>query len=255
MNLKELADTLGLSPTTVSRALNGYPEVSETTRRRVVEAARAFAYQPSSSAKGLATGKSMTIGHVVPLGRHMMIDPHFADFIAGAGETYAREGYDMLMSVVPEANQERVYRRLAASRKIDGIILQGPKAHDPRIALLKELGLPFIVHGRSNEADDDYSWMDIDNRRCFERATEFLFDLGHRRIALFNGLDGMNFAVRRKAGFLDAHEKRGIEPDPHLIFHDRADAERRRNQEHTHQGEAEDDLVGDHLRGRAQPAE
>ena len=140
MKLKELAEALGLSPTTVSRALNGYPEVSEATRKRVVDAARNFAYQPSSSAKGLATGKSMSIGHVVPLGRHKMIDPHFAEFIAGAGDTYAREGYDMVISVVPEAGQERVYRQLAASGKVDGLIVHGPKHNDPRIALLNGRG-------------------------------------------------------------------------------------------------------------------
>ncbi|MCG6857160.1 MAG: substrate-binding domain-containing protein [Salaquimonas sp.] len=220
MKLKELADALSLSPTTVSRALNGYPEVSEATRKRVIEAARASAYQPSSSAKGLATGKSMSIGHVVPLGHHMMIDPHFADFIAGAGETYAREGYDMLISVVPEAEQERAYRALAASRKVDGMIVHGPKQNDPRIALLHDLGVPFIVHGRTSDPDEDYSWLDINNRRCFRRATEFLMDLGHRRIALLNGLDEMSFAMRRRTGFEEAHGARDMTVAPELMFHD-----------------------------------
>lgn len=220
MKLKELAEALGLSPTTVSRALNGYPEVSETTRRRVMDAARAHAYQPSSSAKRLATGKSMSIGHVVPLGHHMMIDPHFAEFIAGAGEAYAREGHDMLISVVPEADQDRVYRQLAASRKVDGLIVHGPKQNDPRVALLRELGLPFIVHGRIDESGKDYSWLDINNRRCFHRAGEFLIDLGHRRIALLNGQEDMSFAVRRRAGFEEAHARHGIEMDAGLIYHD-----------------------------------
>lgn len=220
MKLKQLSDLLGLSPTTVSRALNGYPEVSEKTRRRVVEAARAFSYQPSSSARRLATGKSLTISHVVPLGRHMMIDPHFADFIAGAGETYAREGYDMLITVVPEAEQERVYRNLVASGKADGVMLHGPKVAEPRIDLLRELGIPFIVHGRSNQDEGRYSWLDVNNRRCFRRATDFLLDLGHERIALFNGLEDMNFAARRHAGYLDAHGARDTKADPALVFHD-----------------------------------
>lgn len=66
MNLKTLAEALGLSQTTVSRALNGYPEVSAATRRRVEEAAAQMGYRPNSRAKGLATGRAMLIGQVIP---------------------------------------------------------------------------------------------------------------------------------------------------------------------------------------------
>ena len=67
MNLKQLAKELGLSQTTVSRALNGYPEVAETTRRRGTEAAERLNYRPNTRARSLATGRSMAIGHVIPL--------------------------------------------------------------------------------------------------------------------------------------------------------------------------------------------
>ncbi|MEQ9245919.1 MAG: LacI family DNA-binding transcriptional regulator, partial [Nitratireductor sp.] len=67
MNLKMLSEALGLSQTTVSRALNGFPEVAEKTRVRVIEAAERLNYRPSPSAASLATGKSRMIGHVVSL--------------------------------------------------------------------------------------------------------------------------------------------------------------------------------------------
>ena len=96
VTLKELATTLGLSPTTVSRALNGYPEVNTKTRERVMSAARAANYHPNTRAKSLATGQSRTIGHVIPVSTsHEIVNPVFADFIAGAGETYSNAGYDM----------------------------------------------------------------------------------------------------------------------------------------------------------------
>ena len=86
MNLKELASKLGLSPTTVSRALNGYPEVNEETRARVLAAANRHNYRPNTRAIRLATGRAMAIGHVVPVSsKHEMVNPVFADFIAGAG--------------------------------------------------------------------------------------------------------------------------------------------------------------------------
>ncbi|MDH3263922.1 MAG: LacI family transcriptional regulator, partial [Paracoccaceae bacterium] len=94
MRLKELSAVLGLSPTTVSRALNGYSDVSEETRRRVQEAARRHNYRPDARARGLAMGRARAIGHVIPIStKHEMLNPVFADFIAGAGETYARAGY------------------------------------------------------------------------------------------------------------------------------------------------------------------
>jgi LacI family transcriptional regulator len=218
MRLKELADSLGLSPTTVSRALNGYPEVNEQTRARIVAAARAHAYRPSSFAKRLATGRARSIGHVLPLRPHMSIDPHFSDFIAGAGETYASAGYDMLISVIPENAEFEHYRGMASAGTVDGVIVHAPRIAEPRIGLLQELRIPFIVHGRSDSPSTGYDWMDVNNRRSFLRATSFLVDLGHRRIALLNGMEDLHFAWRRRSGFLDALAQAGLEADPAIMF-------------------------------------
>lgn len=221
MNLKELSSKLGLSPTTVSRALNGYPEVNEQTRRRVLEAAARFNYSPNSGAKRLATGRTMAIGHVLPMAtKHEMVNPIFADFIAGAGETYSRSGYDLFLSVVNDRDEEGFYRDLATRGAVDGVVVHGPKLSDSRIDLLCDLGLPFVVHGRSSEVTRDYNWLDVNNRRAFFRATNFLLDLGHRSIALINGYEGMDFTMRRMKGYLDALEQRGIPANPSLIAHD-----------------------------------
>jgi LacI family transcriptional regulator len=220
MNLKQLAATLNLSQTTVSRALNGYPEVREETRARVLAAAKAANYAPNSRARRLATGRAMTIGHVIPLtGRAEMVNPIFADFLIGAGEVYAREGYDLLLSMVTDGDSEAAFRQLAANGSVDGVMVQAPQIVDPRIALLQELKLPFLVHGRTGDATG-YSWLDMANIRAFRRATEFLLDLGHRRIALLNGQEGFDFAQRRRKGFEEALASRGLAPLPHLMAHD-----------------------------------
>jgi LacI family transcriptional regulator len=221
MNLKELSQRLGLSPTTVSRALNGYPEVNAETRERVLDAARRHNYRPNTRAIRLATGRAMAAGHVIPLSaRHEMMNPIFSDFIAGAGETYARSGYDMLLTVVTDTDEEQVYRDLQARGAVDGVILHAPSVDEARIALLNELEIPFVVHGRSTAAALPYSWVDVNNRRAFQRATEFLLDLGHRRIGLVNGLEHMDFAIRRRTGYLDALAGRGIAADPALMASD-----------------------------------
>ena len=218
MNLKQLSSALGLSQTTVSRALNGYPEVSETTRLRVQAAARKHNYNPSSRAKGLATGKALAIGHVIPVStKHEMVNPIFGDFIAGAGETYARNGYEMILSIVNDVDEESVYRGFKSRHAVDGVVVHGPTLNDPRIPLLNEIGLPFIVHGRSSGATSPYGWLDVNNKRAFNRAASFLYDLGHRRIGLVNGLEGMDFAHRRRAGYEETLRTHGIAVDPALL--------------------------------------
>ncbi|WP_373635419.1 substrate-binding domain-containing protein [Yoonia sp. SS1-5] len=218
MNLKELSQNLGLSQTTVSRALNGYPEVSAETRKRVEQAAKRFNYRPSTRAKGLATGKALAIGHVIPVStRHEMVNPIFGDFIAGAGETYARHGYEMILTIVDDAEEEQIYRGLAARRAVDGVVVHGPRMNDPRIALLHDLGLPFAVHGRASGCKTPYSWLDVNNKSAFETATAYLLDLGHQRIGLVNGLEGMDFAYRRRGGYEAALAAKGIAVDPALM--------------------------------------
>ena len=218
MNLKELSERLGLSQTTVSRALNGYPEVSEATRKRVAEVARQFNYSPNKRAKGLATGRSMTIGHVIPTStQHEMVNPVFGDFVAGACEMYGQQGYDMLFSQVPDGSQEDAYIEMRRKGSIDGIVIQGPKVDETRIHILNKLGFPFVVHGRASQVTEPYSWVDVNNKHAFVRATEFLLDLGHTRIALINGLEDMDFAQRRRDGYLEALESRGIKADFELM--------------------------------------
>ncbi len=218
MNLKELARKLSLSPTTVSRALNGYPEVNEITRERVVAAAKRHNYRPNARAIRLATGRSMAVGHVISgLARNEIMNPIFADFIAGAGETYSRNGYDMILSVAAEDTEEATYRDLASRGSVDGVIVHSVKRDDPRIKVLTDIGLPAVFHGRATGTTAPYNWVDVNNRRAFQRATEFLLDLGHRRIALVNGLEYMDFALRRRAGYADALTARGIALDADLM--------------------------------------
>lgn len=218
INLKLLAQKLKLSQTTVSRALNGYPEVSEATRRRVEDAALAFGYRPNGRARGLATGRAFAIGHVIPTSsRHETVNPVFADFASGVIVSYAKHGYDMVMSFAEDGDEVQACRALAARAAVDGLVIQAPRVGDERIAALNEIGIPYVVHGRASGVDLPYSWVDVNNRRSFLRATELLIQLGHRRIALINGIESMDFAARRRAGYLEALSLGGLTADPELM--------------------------------------
>ncbi|MDB5615106.1 MAG: LacI family DNA-binding transcriptional regulator [Devosia sp.] len=215
MRLKDLAEHLGLSQTTVSRALNGYPEVNEVTRLRVAETAARLGYRPNASALRLATGRSGAIGLVLRGAEEL--GPHMSEFLAGMGGRMATEEIDILVTTVDSyADEVAAYRRIAASQKVDAMVLHSPKIVDERVRLLKDLGIPFVLHGRTN-IGETVAWLDIDNTGAVERATSHLLDLGHRRIALLNGIKGRTFAEHREIGYLAALSARGVPFDPALM--------------------------------------
>lgn len=215
MRLKDLANHLGLSQTTVSRALNGYPEVNEATRLRVAETAQRLGYRPNASALRLATGRSGAIGMV--LRGSSEFGPHTSEFMGGLGGRLAQEEVDILVTTVEtQADEIAAYRRAAASQKVDAFILHSPTLKDERAELLLELKIPFVLHGRTN-IGQTVPWLDIDNTGAVERATSHLLDLGHRRIALLNGVKGRTFAEHRELGYLAALSARGVSFDPALM--------------------------------------
>ncbi len=202
-NLKSLADHLGLSQATVSRALNGYDTVKQATRERVEEAAKRLNYRPNSSAQRLATGRAGAFGVIVTSGDNMLIDPHFTEFLAGLTRTLAESDIDILMTAATPEQQSVTYQRFADSGKVDGFIVSAPKENDSRIDALLKMGFPFVVHGRCANSER-YSYYDIDNFGAFKKASQFLLQLGHHRIALLNGTPDANFAVQRLAGYRKA---------------------------------------------------
>jgi LacI family transcriptional regulator len=214
MNLKELAKHLNLSPTTVSRALNGYPEVGAETRRRVDEEARRIGYRPNPHARRLATGRAHAIGYVLPPDRSLTIDPLFSDFVAGAADVYATHGFEVMLHAGGQEEEISVYQRYAQGGAVDGVVLLGPRLSDLRIAALNKLKMPYIVHGRVNTSETGYAWLDIDNYGAFHRATKLLIDLGHKRIGLINGFEDFNYAHERRRGYERALLERGLKADP-----------------------------------------
>ena len=216
--LRELATHLGLSPATVSRALNGFPEVGEKTRARVVAAAEALNYRPNTSARRLATGKSGMVGIIFRAARNLLVDPHFVEYLAGLSMGLAERELDLILRHAPAGAQLASYKRLITSGSVDGLVVSAPEVDDPRIAMLTEKQFPFVVHGHVGEAAT-YGYYDIDNHGAFTRATELLVALGHRRIAFLNGPEGLAFAVQREAAFRTALASRGIHVPPRFVSH------------------------------------
>ncbi len=217
MNLKEFAARIGLSQTTVSRAMSGYPEVKPETRARVLEAAERLGYRPNISAQRLATGRAGAIGIVFQGGGRF--GPHSSEFMGGLSTRLQRDGIDILVSTVETEEEEAAaYRRLAASKRVDAVIVHTPACTDARIALLQALDLPFIVHGRS-EAKKPFAFLDIDNFGAIATATKHLSDFGHRRIALINGDTASTYARDRENAWRTTLAAHDLDADPALVGH------------------------------------
>ncbi|KVN57928.1 substrate-binding domain-containing protein [Burkholderia stagnalis] len=216
VNLKALSDALGLSRTTVSRALNGYDDVSEATRERVMRAASEMGYVADPTARRLATGRADAIGIVYPFGAGDLGDPRFGEVVAGITERLAERNLDfIIVSARPNAELDS-YRRLVDGKLVDGLIVARTLVDDPRIAFLQSRGFPYVAYGRTRQAEP-YAWFDFDNEAGAKAAVKRLIGFGHRRIAMISAPLTLNFAAQRRAGFEAALREAGIAPDPALL--------------------------------------
>jgi LacI family transcriptional regulator len=207
MGIRILAQQLGLSITTVSRALAGYSDVSAATRARVEEKAAEIGYRPNASARQLKTGRSDAVGLVIPAGTSGFGDPFLAELIGAVGTALSERDLDLLVTAVEDGDEEAAaIRRLVTGRKVDGLILPRTRWYDPRIELLLELRFPFVTHGRSARSGE-HAWLDIDGERAFMVLAERLIAAGHRRITMLNAPESYAYAVTRAAGFRQAAKR------------------------------------------------
>lgn len=219
MNLKQLSQMLGLSQTTVSRALNGYPEVNRETRERVLKAVQETGYRPNKAAQRLATGKAGSIGLVMPTAPGNPTDLHFGEFLTGLGEEALRHDFHFVVTPADPNDEVGALKRLAVSGNVDALFVNYMRSHDPRLDMLKSLSMPFLVHGRSLGSEPDYPFLDVDNEAAFYDATKLLLQLGHKRFALLNGPMYLDFAIRRKNGVDAALAERGLVLDEACVSH------------------------------------
>lgn len=217
--LKDIAGALGLSVTTVSRALAGYDDVSEQTRQRVLTAAEAIGYVPDATAQRLQKQRTRTIGFVIPTFGPRFADPFFSELLAGIGNEAARRGYDVLISTVaPGPDELGVYRRHVRSRRVDGLIVVRTRQDDPRVRYLVESGFPFVAFGRTNQ-DLTFPWVDVDGAAGMRQAVAHLAQLGHRRIGYIRGPQDVMFSAVRWQGFCQAMAEHDLPIEPQWILY------------------------------------
>lgn len=211
VTIKDLAAELGLSITTISRALNGYSDVGEKTRKRIAEAALQMGYRPNRNAQRLVTQRTHNIAWVQSDNDRKFVDPHFVEVMAGVLRGARAGNYDVVLTSDTPEHELSVYDRYVNDNSVDGFIVDLPREGDQRISYLLDVGRPFVVHGRDARADE-YGWVDIDNYGNFYNLARLMIANGHRHIAFVNGDEHFTYALYRRRGVVDALLDAGLSP-------------------------------------------
>lgn len=218
--IKALARHLDLSIGTVSRALNAKPDVSEKTRRRVLDAARELGYRPNQAGRSLRHGRTNTIGMVLETGNASTLggDTFFMHLIDAMQETLGSQGPDIVLLPCRSADDPIEFlRRQVARRSVDALVITATRRQDARIALLVEDGMPFLALGRS-ETPGDYPWIDLDFDGVARASVAELARLGHRRIAIAAPRRDVNLARVYIDGYRAALAAHGLPFDDALVL-------------------------------------
>ncbi|MGC8201667.1 LacI family DNA-binding transcriptional regulator [Aliiroseovarius sp. PTFE2010] len=217
VTIADVADYLGVTKGTVSRALNGYPDISKSTRRKVEQATRDLGYRPLAQAQAIRTGRVRAIGLVLQTYDHDGQRPFLADFLQGISQVASEENWTLTLATAPDrAALIPTLDQLITERKADGFILPRTMADDPRVSYLRGRGVPFILYGRVEDREG-CGWFDIASETAIGEAVSRLTKLGHRRIGFVHGDDRYMFVRLRKAGYLAGLRDAGLPLDDRLI--------------------------------------
>ena len=218
--IRHLAKQLDISIGTVSRALNGRPDVNEETRRRVLEAAAELGYVPNQSGRSLRQGTTNAIGFMMESGNPADNgDNFFPGVYDGVQSVLHRHHLDLV--ILPCATDEdpaQYVQRIVARRLVDALIISATHRKDARIEFLSKARVPFIALGRSG-TKGSYPWIDLDFEGVVNRAVDRLVAAGHRRIAVGVPSNDINLGFIYLDGYKAALARHGIEVDPSLIIH------------------------------------
>jgi LacI family transcriptional regulator len=218
VDINELARQSGVSAATVSRALNGRPEVSASTRQRILDLARELGYSPNASARTLARRRSHMVGLVWDTGyrsggqRH----PFLQDLLVGFKEALSAHGYGLILLPIPADDDPDAYLRLARAHSLEGILIMGIDEHTPKVATLVGSEVPCVAVDLDVSGPRS-SYVTSDNQTGAAGAVEHLYRLGHRRIATITGPLDMKPGAERLAGYRRQLAALGLPARPEYV--------------------------------------
>lgn len=203
VTIKDVAALAGVSPSTVSRTCKNNPSISEETKERVRKAMAKLGYEPNFQASNLASQNSRTIGIILPASAKEVYENSFY-LEAIQGISHYCNGRQYMTTIVTGQDEAEILdavRSMSRSGKVDGFIILYSKKDDPVIDYLFNEGLLYILIGKATQYTNQTIYIDNDNLLAGREAAEYLYQLGHRRIAYLGSDCSLMFSADRKAGY------------------------------------------------------
>lgn len=213
ITIYDVAREAGVSMATVSRVVNGNPNVKPSTRKKVSEVIERLNYRPNAVARGLASKKTTTVGVIIP----NITDQFFALLANGIDDIALMYKYNIILANSDDVvdKEIKVFNTLLA-QQVDGIIIMGSDIEPEFLKEIEKTSTPVVFAGAVIEKDDAYV-VNIDDREAAKNATKYLLD-SCDRVAM---VDKSSHQIKHKyrvAGFNDAYREAGKDIDEDLIF-------------------------------------
>lgn len=211
--IRQVATTARVSPATVSRVLNGNPDVRPELRARVLEAVGELGYRPNGAARSLRTRAALVLGIIIS----DITNPFFTAMVRGVEDVAQQAGYSVLLANADEdLAKEARYLEVAVAEQLAGVVLSPASSRHTRLDPLVQRGIPVVTIDRRLR-DGPSDGVMINNRAVARQATAHLLEQGCERIAFVAGPSATSTARDRRAGYTAALRAAGREVDPSLI--------------------------------------
>jgi len=217
LTIHDVAKALGVSASTVSRAISGKGRIGEVTRQRVLQYIDEKSFYPNASARSLAQSKTYNIAIIMPEVKDLVDMPFFHTCMHGAEEIAQVNDYDLLI-VTTDGTNIKPLERMVNNRKVDGMILTRLYREDAFVDYLKSTGIPFVAIGNSD--DPDVYTVDHDNYGGCRELVGLLLSKGIRRVAYLGGGMEQTVNIKRFEGYCDGLKEAGKQVDNSIVYTD-----------------------------------
>ncbi|MGW8567392.1 LacI family DNA-binding transcriptional regulator [Isoptericola sp. NPDC055881] len=210
VTIADVAKHAGVSPSAVSHAFNGRPNVSEATAARIRAAADALNWRPNYASRKVSGQGGRSLGLVIARSRDTFgRDPFFMRLLAGLTEPLADIGWSLSLTLVHADEEEQVYRQWWGEQRVDAFLLVDVRNDDPRLALVEQLGAPAALLGAP--LDDAVPAVTVQDDTAVATVLDHLADLGHRDVARVTDAPGLAHTRARDRRFSQAAAERGLD--------------------------------------------
>lgn len=214
VTVRDIANKAGVSQSTVSKVLNNYPNLKDSTRKKVMQAIEELGFVPDQIARSMVKNKTGTIGLIVG----DIANPFFSETSKAIITTARQNGIDVIIS---DTDYDNVVMKKALSamlaRRVDGILVASVEREDPNIDRLVEQNFPVILYNR--KTDNERTNYVVSNNECGSKlAVEHLIELGHDKICFLSGSNKYSTFHQRYEGYRKTLQKYGIPYRPEFVY-------------------------------------